>query len=270
MVPVGFYAFNTMPKKADLPKTVTNALKGSRGTYSIEIKNLKTGEAYSLNSHKAYKTGSLYKLWIMAAVFEQIQNGILTGDETLTGDIESINEMFNIDTKFRELTTGTLNFTVNSALLQMITISHNYASLLLSEKAGLPNIKLFLEKYGFKESRITAAAPTSTPSDIALFLEKLYKGELANEEHTNKMVKLLKAQKLNDKLPKYLPNGTVVAHKTGEIDFLTHDAGIIYTKNGDYIIVIFSESDYPVGAKERIAQISKAVYNYFLEKGEKI
>ena len=80
------------------------------------------------------------------------------------------------------------------------------------------------------------------------------------------MIGLLKMQKLNEKLPKYLPNGTVVAHKTGEIDFLTHDAGIIYTKNGDYIIAIFSESDYPPGAKERIAQISKAVYNYFLGK----
>ena len=145
----------------------------------------------------------------------------------------------------------------------MITISHNYGALLLIEKIGLSNVKLFLEKHGLKESIIGEDLPTSTANDIELFLEKLYKGELANEKYSNKMLKLLKMQKLNNKLPKYLPKDVVVAHKTGEIGFLTHDAGIAYTKNGDYIIVIFSESDNPKGAEEEIAQISKAVYEYF-------
>lgn len=247
----------------NLEQIVENALKDSRGTYGIAIKNLKTEEAYSFNSHEVYKTGSLYKLWIMATVFEQIQKGVVMADETLTGNIEDLSKKFGIDPE-PELTNITL--TVNSALTQMITISHNYAAILLTERVGLSNVKLFLEKYGFKESKISGNAPISTPRDIAIFLERLYKSELASQEYTNKMLGLLKMQKLNDKLPKYLPTGTIVAHKTGEIDFLTHDAGIVYTKNGDYVIVIFSESDYPPGAKERIAQISKAVYNYFLEK----
>lgn len=270
MVFVGSYLFyKTSVPKIGLEQVVTKALAGVRGTYSVTVKNLKTGEEYSIDEGKSYRTGSLYKLWVMATAFEQIENGVLIGDETLTGNIMDLNEKFNIDPQLRELTTGTINFTVNSALTQMISISHNYASLLLSEKVGLSNVELFLDKFGFKESKIGENAPVATASDIALFLEKLYKGELASPEYTSKMIELLKAQKLNDKLPKYLPAGTVVAHKTGEIDFLTHDAGIVYTKNGDYIIVVFSESDYPPGAKERIAQISKAVYNYFLEKGHR-
>lgn len=265
MLFVGFYSFYISVPKMNLEQVVESALKDSRGTYGIAIKNLKTEEAYSFNSHQAYKTGSLYKLWIMATVFDQIQKGVLTADETLTGNIEELSKKFGIEPEL-ELTEGTITLTINRALTQMITISHNYAALLLTEKIGLSNVKLFLEKYGFQEAKISGNAPISTPSDIALFLEKLHKGELASQEHTNKMLGLLKMQKLNDKLPKYLPTGTVVAHKTGEIDFLTHDAGIVYTKNGDYVIVIFSESDYPPGAKERIAQISKAVYNYFLGK----
>jgi len=271
IIVIGFYAFyGTSAPKIGLEQTIAKALNGSRGTYSIVIKNLKTNEEYSYDSHKTYKTGSLYKLWIMAAVFNQIQNGKIQEDESLTGDVRDLNEKFKIDPELRELTQGAISFTVSSALLQMITISHNYASLLLSEKVGLSNVKLFLEEFGFTESEIGENAPMSSPNDIALFLEKLYKNELSSRENTGKMIDLLKAQKLNDKLPKYLPVGIVIAHKTGELDFLTHDAGIVYTKNGDYVIVVFSESDYPPGAKERIAQISKAVYNYFLEKAEKI
>ena len=78
------------------------------------------------------------------------------------------------------------------------------------------------------------------------------------------MLDLLKSQKLNNKLPKYLPQEIDVAHKTGEIDSLTHDAGIVYAPTSDYIIVILSKSDYPPGAEERIADISRAVYEYFV------
>ncbi len=252
MIMVSFYTFYgaKISPKIDLRKVVANSLIGTKGTYGIIIKNLKTEESYSINSHRVYKTGSLYKLWVMSAAFEQIQNGKLSEDEALTGDIEDLNEKFDIDPNARELTGGTVSLTVGSALRQMITISHNYGALLLIEKIGLSNVKLFLEKHGLKESIIGEDLPTSTANDIELFLEKLYKGELANEKYSNKMLKLLKMQKLNNKLPKYLPKDVVVAHKTGEIGFLTHDAGIAYTKNGDYIIVIFSESDNPKGAEE--------------------
>ena len=122
-----------------------------------------------------------------------------------------------------------------------------------------------METNGFKDSSVGGSgdSPKSTADDIALFFEKLYKGELANTQYTKEMLDLLKAQTLNDKLPKYLPKGTVVAHKTGEIDYLSHDGGIVYAPTGDYIIVVLSESSYPPGAEERIAQISKRVFDYF-------
>jgi beta-lactamase class A len=77
---------------------------------------------------------------------------------------------------------------------------------------------------------------------------------------------LLKAQKLNNKLPKELPKNTVIAHKTGELDMVSHDAGIVYAQNGNYIIVVMSETSLPVAANERIADISKGVYEYFISK----
>lgn len=248
-----------------LKNAVDKSLQEAKGNYGIVVKNLKTDESYSLNEHKIYEAGSLYKVWVMAESFDQIQKGELKEDAVLSEDAQVLNEKFNISSESAEIKTGEITLSVKDALKQMITISHNYAALLLTEKIRLSKVALFLKKNSFNESKVGTGgeSPTTTPSDMAKFLEKLYKGELANLENTQKMIDLLKRQTLNGKLPKYLPKEISIAHKTGEIGYFSHDAGIIYTPKGDYIIVILSETDYPPGAEERIAQISKAVYEYF-------
>lgn len=262
------YIIYGIAPKNNLRKTILSALSGATGKYSVVVKNLETEEAESLYGDKVYKIGSLYKLWIMAETFNQIQKGTLSKDEILSEDVRALNKEFGIDPEYAELTDGTVTLSVENALKQMISISHNYAALLLTKKIGLSNIAKFLEVNGFKNSRVGEIA-TSTANDIALFLEKLYKNELNNERYTREMLDLLKSQTFNDKLPKYLPKGIAVAHKTGELDYLSHDAGIIYSQNGDYLIVVLSETSYPPGAEERIAQISKSAYDYFSKKNNK-
>ena len=253
-----------------LEVAVKNALIGTKGTYGIVIKNLKTGETYYANEHRVFEAGSLYKLWIMATAFNKIQTGAWKEDQVLTEDVSTLNDKFYINPDVAEQTEGTITLTVHDALEQMITISHNYAALLLTEKLKLSIVKAFLEENGLKQSTVgtDGSNPTATPNDIALFFEKLYKGELVNKENRDEILDLLKRQQLNDKLPKYLPQDTVVAHKTGEIGWFSHDAGIVYSPNGDYIIVVLSESQSPPGAEDRIAQVSKAVYEYFESKNE--
>ncbi len=80
------------------------------------------------------------------------------------------------------------------------------------------------------------------------------------------MLVLLKKQRLNEKIPKYIPEGIAIAHKTGELDLFSHDAGIVYTPKDTYIIVVLSENDFRTEANEQIANISKNVYNYFLQE----
>lgn len=253
-----------------LTPLIEKSLEGTKGSYAVAVKNLKTGETAEINAHKKFDTGSLYKLWIMAVVYQQIERGELQPDDVLEEDVTVLNDKFDIASEAAELTEGTVTFTVSQALEQMITISHNYAALLLTEKVKLSTVKMFLTSNGFTESTVgvNGDLPTSTASDIALFYEKLYNGDLAGKDSTDQMIELLKRQKLNNKLPKYLPDEAVVAHKTGEIDEYTHDGGIIYGEVGDYIMVMLSKSDFPEGAEERIANTSKDVYDYFLKGGD--
>ena len=255
-------------KSKSLQEAIEKSLEGTTGSYGVFVKNLKTGESFSLNENKVFDAGSLYKLWTMAVVFNEIEKGNLEEDEELSQAISVLNRKFGIDPALAEQTQGTITLTVRDALKQMITISHNYAALLLTEKIKLSTVAAWLEEKSFTYSKVgtDGSAPSTTPLDIALFYEKLYKGELANEESTARMFELLKAQQINHKLPQNLPKGTVMAHKTGELGWFSHDAGIVYTEKGDYLIVAMSESPSPKGAEERIATLSETIFNYFKNK----
>ncbi len=250
---------------AKLREVVSGSLVGAQGTYGVYIKNLKTGEAYSVNDDKSFASASLYKLWVMVTAFKQIEDGRLDPEKELVQKIADINDTFHIATESAELTEGTFDLTVARAINQMIVVSNNYAALAVTREVKVSNIAKFLTEAGFLSSKL-GSPPTTTARDIGQFYEKLYAGQLATPEDTKKMLGILKNQELNDRLPKYLPEDVEIAHKTGELDGFKHDAGIIYTPKGDYILVILSNTKDPRVAVEREAQLSKAVYAYFENK----
>lgn len=244
---------------------VKDTLKDAKGDYSVVISNLKTSESYSLDEHKVFEAGSLYKLWVMGATFAQLRNGIWEENTILSEDIKVLNEKFHLATESAELEEGKIELPVNTALRRMITISDNYSALLLAWKLRLSKVSAFMDSRGFFESKLGGSdeLPTTTAYDMALFFERLYKGQLADSKSTQEMIELLKAQQLNSKIPKLLPQETIIAHKTGELGLTTHDAGIVYHPKGDYIIVVMSSSSRPADAVEKIAQVSKSVFDYF-------
>jgi beta-lactamase class A len=249
-----------------LETIVSQSLVGTKGKYTIFIKNLKTGESYAAHEHEALPSGSLYKLWVMAAAFEAIKEGRIKEDEILSNSIPALNAKFGIDSAGPgELTTGGITLSAKNAITQMITISHNYAALLLADKVGTGKVEKMISTLGLKESSYgnTKGPPTTTAYDTANYFELLYKGEIVDADYSKQMIEVLKKQQLNDRIPKYLPKGTLVAHKTGEIDYYKHDAGIVFTNAGDYILVVLSKSEFPGGAAERVALLSKAVFDHF-------
>lgn len=247
--------------KPSLASVIAASLTDTKGTYAIVVRNLSTGESYAYNADRPFATASLYKLWIMATAFSQIENGSLSLDEQLSSSIPDLNALFDISPEYAELTDGFISLSVQQALTQMITISHNYAAMLLTKRITLSQVDTFLSSHGLMESS-TGEPPTSTARDIALFYDLLYENKLAGKITTEDMITLLKKQQLNEKLPKYLPDTVEIAHKTGELDYFSHDAGIVFGHK-PYIIVVMSDSDNPPAANERIASISNAVYSYF-------
>ena len=107
----------------------------------------------------------------------------------------------------------------------------------------------------------------ASPRGIAELLAKIFRSEAASEKSCRDMLEILKLQQFNDSIPYYLPEGTVVAHKTGEIGYTRNDAAIIYEGNQHIVLTIFglraSENVPELELKQREATIARAVYDYF-------
>lgn len=261
--PIGdFVKENVQKKSIELEEIVQNELENASGTYSVAIKNLKTNEYYFYNERRQFETASLYKLWVMGAVFEEIEKGNINKAQNIGFEAEDINKRLDIATESAEITEGFVGDSVENALERMITISDNYSAHILYLTVGWSKIKNFLNYYEFNDSSADLPILT-TSSDMLAFFEKLYQGDIVEKEASGEMLEILKRQQLNDRIPKYLPQNTQIAHKTGELGGLKHDAGIVFSEKGDYIIVLLSETNNQSDAAEIEAKVSKKVWDYF-------
>jgi beta-lactamase class A len=178
--------------------------------------DLKTGAVASNNADTVFTSASIYKLFVADAVYHGIDAGTIHYTD-LAGD------------------TG---MNVQDCLTAMITVSSNPCGEALGSMVGWDSQNATLHATGFTHTLLRQYASEQTSaSDVALLLQKLYSGSLVSSASSTAFINLLKAQQINDRLPVGLPAGVTVAHKTGDLNGLAHDAGIVYTPSGNYIVV---------------------------------
>jgi beta-lactamase class A len=105
----------------------------------------------------------------------------------------------------------------------------------------------------------------SSPRDMALLLEKIYKGEAASKESCRMMMMILGQQMFNQRLPRYLPESARMAHKTGTIGSTTNDAGIMFVRGNPIAIVVFTVDKRAARGEieERMGRLARVVYDFF-------
>lgn len=251
--------------KSQLVKAIEKRLKDEQGTYALVIKNLKTNETFSLNENQQFTSASLYKLWVMATAYDKINQGVMSENDDVTLSREAIE---SIQGFYQDDVTEGVSLSVADAIEKMITVSDNDAAITLYEHMGHEEVEKFLQNNGFTASSFLSP-PITTAHDIAQYYEKLYKGQIVNREYSQKMLDVLFRQRLNDRIPKYLPANTRVAHKTGELDTFKHDAGVVELEGSDYLIVVLTDTPNPENAAEVTANISKDVFDYFQAQSSK-
>ncbi len=131
--------------------------------------------------------------------------------------------------------------------------SSNLATNLLLEAVGFEPVAAALGAVGARESMVVrgiedGAARAAgrenivTAHDLALTLQALVGGTAAARESCDEILAVLAAQQINDGIPAGLPAGTRVAHKSGWVEGVSHDAGIVYPDDAPAFVVVVCTS----------------------------
>lgn len=232
------------------------------------IRDLTNNFSYYYQGNKKFISASLIKVPIMSVVFQKIHEGKLSLDDTIVLKRSHKVQGSGI---IRRKNPGTV-YTVEDLINIMIAESDNTAAKMLTEYIGLDEMNTTFKEIGLEDTNISIKSfnmtrrrvkneSFTTPYDMAYLLEKVYYGKFINKEISKKIIDILKLPNDNTRLSRYLPDNFELAHKTGLLRGACHDAGIVFTPRGAYLICIMTDQNrgYKT-AKRFIANVGKLAY----------
>jgi beta-lactamase class A len=255
----------------DALRAKLNALTATHhGKVALFAEDLTTGKTVALNADTAVQTASVIKLTVLYDALEQIRAGRVHFEDKLTltqGDqVEGSGVLTLFDTP--------VELTFRDALTLMIVLSDNTATNLAIDHLGLRNIDDQIAALGlkntwlYKKVFVPAVAPVppdqkvfglgkTTPREMATVMRRFVDCDLnppgthrpaTAEDHAlcDAAMHMLKNQFYRNSIPRYLetqdtsegPSG--IANKTGALDAVRNDVGVVFTKRGPILISEFT------------------------------
>ena len=271
-------------KKIDyniLEKKIVSKFNDETGNFALAFKNLDDGKEILINENEIFHAASTIKTPVMIEFYRQLHQGKLSLEDTLQikNEFKSIvdGSIYKLS-EFDDSDKNTYNklgqyYSINNLIYEMITISSNFATNILIEYIGANNVTKSMKEIGALNIDILRGVEdikafelglnnTTSAKDLLIIYEGLAKGKIINNESSAIMIDILKDQKYDDIIPRYLPKNIEVANKTGMITGVHHDSGIVFLKDGrKYVIVLLSKnmSDMESGT-EMMARISELIY----------
>lgn len=259
-----------------LKNIILDYMKDKRLKYSVFIKDLTTGEVCCINEKKVVPSASIIKLFIMAKAFELVNKGELDLNQRISID-KAERVPYSIIYVLDEKNT----YTLKDLITLMIIQSDNTATNKLIEMLGIGDINRFISGLGFSDTvlerkmmdfqaRKSGRDNYTSAEDVAKLLEFMYNGELISKNYSDMMLDILKLQLDSSMMRIDIEDELVVAHKTGDLSNIKHDAGIVYSGFKKYIFTMMTwEAVSDNYARNIIGKISRITYDY-LNTGGKI
>jgi beta-lactamase class A len=239
--------------------------------------------AWSLNAARWFHAASTIKVPVLLAVYDAIEQHRFEPHSR----VHVRNRFLGLvdGRPFRVGTGSDANAEVHSAIGRMLTVhelaehmivtSSNLATNLLLDLVGIEAARASLARLhlggidlqrGVEDEAAWEAGINNrvTAAGLCDALRLIEEGKAISAEASRAMLDILHQQRFRSGIPAGLPEDARVAHKTGEISTVAHDAGIVYLNGRDaYVVVILTEWAPEVdGRQETIARISRAVYEY--------
>ena len=299
---------------AHIRQIIKEAAHKGTGLLGVGFKDLLTGEEIYLNGDTAFPTASVFKIFVLCELFRREQEGTFSFDEQHTllnceksigsgileqaeeGTVYSMMDYAMLMMSISDNTASDYLFgvagreNIRKHIIEPLNLSNtkidlNCAQLLTS------NYDVSIEEYRrivdmengrFHRRNVpfflcqTEQNNQSSPRDMVKLLSLMYEGNLLGADSDRRMIDIMLQCQTNARIPAKLPEGTPVAHKTGSIDHLTNDCGIVYTANGDYVLTLFyngnlaSEEEYEGPnwgdmGNSILSQLSADIYNAYIQ-----
>jgi beta-lactamase class A len=251
-------------KTADrVDPTMQNLVQGyarqHRGKLALYARQLRTGQTVALDADVPVNTASVIKVAIMLEAMYQVKEGRLSFDDTLT--LRKEDQVSGSGVMLLFHTPAPVNF--ETALVMMITQSDNTATNLVLEHVGRERVNARMQTLGFKMT--TSIRPIghpglgdqrpelkpfgigrTTPREMAGILEAIDRCDLGSRALCRRMIDIMEHQFWRNMIPHFLEDADTtevashVANKTGSLDRVRNDVGIVYTKEGPIVISAFT------------------------------
>jgi beta-lactamase class A len=275
------------PAVAPSPSAVAEAaharvgelVRQSGADVAVAFRTLDGSQEWFVRADERFHAASTMKVPVMIELFRQADAGRLSLDEPVT----VVNE-------FRSLAGGS-PFSLppdsdsEAGLYQavgqprtyrelcelMITVSSNLATNNLVERLGVDRIRATVAALGAGGMDVrrgvedTAAFRaglnnTTTARALLVLLEAIASGTAASPESCRQMMAILERQRFNDGIPAGLPPGTIVAHKTGSVTGIQHDAAVVLGDRPYVLVVLVRGIDDEARGNALIADVARAVH----------
>jgi beta-lactamase class A len=243
----------------ELERMVRETLGDDVDRYAVVIKDLADGRGVAVNADRLFYAASLFKLEVMYEIVRQAEAGAIDLGETY--NLSDYYNRFGLGPRLTELCE---DVTLERALVAMMSVSDNAAAVMLQDRAGPRNINNSMAALGLAATALLPenTLPT-TAADMALLMEGIARGQAAGETGSARMVELMVGESINDRIPSGVPEGTRVAHKTGNWENATHDAGIVYGARSTYVVVLMSDVGFDGDAASVQREIMRVAWEYF-------
>jgi len=266
--------------RPSLEATLRDIISASGAEVAVAYRTLDGKAEVLIDPDTVFHAASTMKVPVMIELYRQAGTGTLTLDDQLPirNEFHSIVDgspfkLSEDDAADAEVVASIGRTLPLRRLCEvMITLSSNFAANLLIEKLGVENIRKEVTSLGADGMQVLRGVEdtkafekglnnTTTARGLLTLFERLAKGTAVGAKADAEMIEVLKRQQTNDSIPAGVPAGTPVAHKTGNITRIRHDAGIVYGARPYVLVVLVRGLEDQKQAAALIARLSKAVYD---------
>jgi len=254
-------------------------IAGSGADVAVVFRTLDGKDEWLRRPDDVFHAASTMKIPVMIELFDEARRGSLSLDDTLVVKNEfhsivdqSVYRLDPADDSETDLYKAEGETRTLRALCElMITASSNLATNLLIDRLGIANVRRMIHDLnaggmqvfrGVEDMKAYQLGLSNTTSARALYvmLDALARGRAVDPNASREMVDILKRQRFNDGIPAGVPPGTPVAHKTGSITRIHHDAAIVYAPRPFVLVILTRGIDDQKQSAALMADITRLLY----------